>query len=107
MFNILVIHPLKMYLERENRTDFLGETFIAVSLIKGCGHLEAMLPFQNKKESTGRRGVGRSRLVKKACLLHWPCSLACLGKSCSLILPLRFQWAEESLVDTLKSQLIS
>lgn len=56
MFNILVIHPLKMYLERENRTDFLGETFIAVSLIKGCRRLGAMLPFPTKKESTGRRG---------------------------------------------------
>lgn len=56
MFNILVMHPLKMYLELENRTDFLGETFIAVSLIKGCGRLEAMLPFQNKKEGPGRRG---------------------------------------------------
>lgn len=66
MFNILVIHPLKMYLERENRTDFLGETFIAVSLIKGCGHLEAMLPFQNKKESTGRRGGGQKQTREKS-----------------------------------------
>lgn len=58
MFNILVIHPLKMYLERENRTDFLGETFIAVSLIKGCGRLGAMLPFpKQEREHRQKRGA--------------------------------------------------
>lgn len=85
MFNILVIHPLKMYLERENRTDFLGETFIAVSLIKGCDW-ELCCLSQTRKRAQAEEG-GRSRLVKKASLLHWPCSLACLGKSCSLVLP--------------------
>lgn len=94
-----------MYLELENRTDFLGETFIAVSLIKGCGRLEAMLPFQNKKESTGRRR-GRKQTREKS-LFHWPCYLACVDRSRSLILPLCFQGAEESLVDTLKPQLIA
>lgn len=104
MFNILVMQPLKMYLELENRTDFLGETFIALSLIKGCGRLEAVLLSKTRKRALAEEGV-EADLGKKACLLHWPCSLACLGRSCSLSLPLRFQWAGESLVDTLKSQL--
>lgn len=57
-----------MYLERENRTDFLGETFIAVSLIKGYGRLGAMLPFPNKKESTGRRRGGRKKQTREKSL---------------------------------------
>lgn len=61
MFNILVMQPLKMYLELENRTDFLGETFIALSLIKGCGRLEAVLLSKTRKRALAEEG-GRSRL---------------------------------------------